>query len=161
MKDFSTLVNGILQALNKVPERIGTEAVNFSKERFVNQDWEDTTSDPWTPRSRKRRGGTKRQNGAILVDSGRLKRSIRKTSVSPERVVIVTDVEYAALHNEGLKGTEQVKQHTRTSRKGKAYTVRAHARKVDMPERRFMGDSEELCRRLENIIIDEIQNSLL
>lgn len=161
MKDFSTLVNGILQALNKVPERIGTEVVNFSKERFVNQDWEDTTSDPWTPRSRKRRGGTKRQNGAILVDSGRLKRSIRKTSVSPERVVIGTDVEYAALHNEGLKGTEQVKQHTRTSRKGKAYTVRAHARKVDMPERRFMGDSEELCRRLENIIIDEIQNSLL
>ncbi len=161
MKDFSSLVNGILQALNKVPERIGTEAVNFSKERFVNQDWKDTTSDPWLPRSRKRRGGTKRQNGAILVDSGRLKRSIRKTSVSPERVVIVTDVEYAALHNEGLKGTEQVKQHTRTSRKGKAYTVRAHAGKVDMPERRFMGDSEELCRRLENIIIDEIQNSLL
>ena len=37
---------------------------------------------------------------------------------------------------------KHVRQHTRTSRKGKQYTVRAHSRKFTMPQRQFVGDGK-------------------
>ena len=159
-KSFAAIVDDVTRAIDALPARVATCAVNFSKQRFVDQNWHDTTPEPWKPRSGKRRGGVKRQSGAILVDSGRLKRSIRVISADSNRVVIGTDVPYAEIHNEGLDGEVNVRQHTRRSRKGRLYTVRAHKRRVHMPQRRFMGASQELTKQLEDLITTELKNAI-
>lgn len=159
-KSFAAIVDDVTRAINSLPARVATHAVNFSKERFVKQNWHDTTPEPWKPRSRARRGGQKRQNGAVLVDSGRLKRSIRVISANASRVVIGTDVPYAEIHNEGLDGQVNVRQHNRRSRKGRIYTVRAHKRKVHMPQRRFLGESQELSNQLTELVSSELQKAI-
>lgn len=159
-KSFAAIVDDVTRAIDALPARVATCAVNFSKQRFVDQNWHDTTPEPWKPRSGKRRGGVKRQSGAILVDSGRLKRSIRVISADSNRVVIGTDVPYAEMHNEGLDGEVNVRQHTRRSRKGRLYTVRAHTRRVHMSQRRFLGASQELTKQLEDLITTELKNAI-
>ena len=159
-KSFAAIVDDVTRAINAMPARVATCAVNFSKQRFVQQNWHDTTPEPWKPRSRKRRGGERRQSGAILVDSGRLKRSIRVISADSNRVIIGTDVPYAEMHNEGLDGEVTVRQHTRRSRKGRLYTVKAHKRRVHMPQRRFLGESQALATQLEELMIKELKNAI-
>lgn len=159
MKDFSKLVDDLTTAIETIPQRVATEAVNFSKERFQEQAWKDEGKEAWKKRKTRRRGGAKRQKGAVLVDSGRLKRSIRIISVSKDRVVIGTDVPYAEIHNEGFDGIQNVKAHTRRTRNGTT-KVRAHARHMRMPQRRFMGESATLNKRIELMITAEIIRAL-
>lgn len=159
-KSFAAIVDDVTRAINAMPARVGTCAVNFSKQRFVQQNWHDTTPEPWKPRSRTRRGGERRQSGAILVDSGRLKRSIRVVSADSNRVIIGTDVPYAEIHNEGLDGEVSVRKHSRRSRKGRLHIVKAHKRRVHMPQRRFLGESQALATQLEELMIKEIKNAI-
>ena len=159
-KSFAAIVDDVTRAINAMPARVGTCAVNFSKQRFVQQNWHDTTPEPWKPRSRTRRGGERRQSGAILVDSGRLKRSIRVVSADSNRVIIGTDVPYAEIHNEGLDGGVSVRKHSRRSRKGRLHIVKAHKRRVHMPQRRFLGESQALATQLEELMIKELKNAI-
>ena len=115
--------------------------------------------EPWQRRTRKRRGGEKRQKGAVLVDSGRLKRSIRITSVTKTSVTIGTDVEYAKIHNDGFDGVQSVRAHTRKT-KNKTQNVRAHTRKMKMPQRRFLGESAELERLITEFIENELKTAI-
>lgn len=151
MATLKGIEQALSQCLTTLPNQIGTVAVNFAKQRFVSQNWHDTTAEPWDPRKRNRRGGEKRQKGAILVDSGRLKRSIRIVSTTTATVTIGTDVPYAQIHNDGFDGDQSVRAH---SRKGR--TVRAHTRHMEMPRRRFLGDSAELTRLLTEFITNEL-----
>ena len=159
-KSFAAIVDDVTRAINAMPARVGTCAVNFSKQRFVQQNWHDTTPEPWKPRSRTRRGGERRQSGAILVDSGRLKRSIRVVSADSNRVIIGTDVPYAEIHNEGLDGEVSVRKHSRRSRKGRLHILKAHKRRVHMPQRRFLGESQALATQLEELMIKELKNAI-
>ena len=174
--EFVKILDALAESIGDLPRMVGTEAVNFSKERFLQQNWYDTAPIPWPLRRHLRRGGKKRQQGAVLVDSGRLKRSIRIVSVSGTAVIIGTDVPYAQMHNDGFKGKENVKAYrqrvkahrrkiTVKTKKGgtkkkvvqvKAHTrtIAAHQRNVDMPRRRFLGESAELNRRIEKLITD-------
>ena len=174
--EFVKILDALAESIGDLPRMVGTEAVNFSKERFLQQNWYDTAPIPWPLRRHLRRGGKKRQQGAVLVDSGRLKRSIRIVSVSGTAVIIGTDVTYAQMHNYGFKGKETVKAYrqrvkahrrkiTVKTKKGgtkkkvvqvKAHTrtIAAHQREVDMPRRRFLGESAELNRRIEKLITD-------
>ena len=160
MREFAKLCDNIVTAVDNLPQQIATLAVNFSKERFVEQSWLDSTKKTWQKRKRARRGGKARQRGAVLVDSGRLKRSIRKISVTPHRIVIGTDVPYAAKHNFGHKGIERVKSHGRRSVKGKRYVVGAFSRRVDTPQRQFMGESATLNKRIELLCTTELSKAI-
>lgn len=159
-KSFAALLDDVTRCINQLPARVATLAVNFSKERFVEQNWHDESAEPWEKRRGRRRGGKKRQGGAVLVDSGRLKRSIRVISAKKDRIVIGTDVPYAEMHNEGYEGRQNVRTHTRRSRKGKTYTVRAYTRRMSMPQRRFIGDSQELASRIEQLMETELKKAL-
>lgn len=159
-KSFAAIIDDVTRCINQLPQRVATLAVNFSKERFVKQNWHDSHEEPWQKRKHKRRGGEKRQRGAVLVDSGRLKRSIRVVSVSRDRIVIGTDVPYAEIHNEGFEGVQNVRQHRRRSKRGKVCSVRAHSRRMSMPERRFIGESAELARRIEELMVTELTKAL-
>ena len=156
-KSFASIVDDVTRCINQLPQRVATLAVNFSKQRFVEQNWLDETPEPWKPRSNRRRGGEQRQRGAVLVDSGRLKRSIRVISTSQERIVIGTDVPYAEAHNEGLDSSVRVRAHTRRSRRGKVYAVRAHSRHIQLPKRRFIGASAELEKKAAELINNELK----
>lgn len=63
-----------------LPRKIAGTAVNFSKENFKRQGWLDNGLQRWAPR--KKRGSRRTDNRVILVKSGRLRRSIRATSVT-------------------------------------------------------------------------------
>lgn len=159
MNDFSQLVEDLTAAIETVPQRVATEAVNFSKERFQEQAWKDEGKEAWKKRKTRRRGGAKRQKGAVLVDSGRLKRSVRIISVSKDRVLIGTDVPCAEIHNEGFDGIQSVKAHTRRTRNGST-RVSAHTRHMRMPRRRFIGESATLNKRIELMITAELVRAL-
>lgn len=168
--EFTRRMDAILNTYKTIPAEIAVIAVNFSKERFRDQAWMDETKHNWAKRKTQR--GRERRNQTILVDTARLKRSIRKIKANSKQVIIGSDVPYAEIHNEGgeinktvnvksytVKSYER-KSHTRT-RKGrtetvKAYTVKshtieAHTREMNLkiPSRRFLGNSYTLQRRIE------------
>ncbi|MCT4698468.1 phage virion morphogenesis protein [Tenacibaculum haliotis] len=144
--------------LSKTINEAGVIAVRFSKDRFRKKNWVDKSQKSWAPRKRKTRG-------SILVQSGRLKRSIRKISEGKYYVLIGTDVPYAQIHNEGgvIKTTARVRAHSRT-RKGrsKPIKIRAHTRKMNtkIPQRQFLGESAVLIRRLENHLYEQVTNEI-
>lgn len=166
-----------LKAVKKsLPKKAAALIVDFFKGRFQRQSWVDTTVEKWRPRkdrSKKNRGR------AILVKTGRLRRSIRAVSVAAERVVIGSDVPYAQIHNEGgrIEGSQTVSSYTRRAHRRKGYTrngkrvkasrvkestVKSHTRNVrtTIPRRQFLGDSAALKKRLEGMIIREINRAL-
>lgn len=168
---------------NKAVSEFGTIAVNFSKERFVKKNWVNTSTEAWTPRKRKARG-------SLLVQTARLKRSIRKISSGDGYVIIGSDVPYAKIHNEGgtISKTVTVKAHSRkrTTRAGpekrkkdgtkdkrykKAATssgisqIKAHTRKMKLtiPKRQFMGESKELETKIRThftVKVEQILNNV-
>lgn len=82
-------------------------------------------------------------SGQVLkVQTGRLRRSINhritETGTGIEARV-GTNVEYARVHEFGFRGTVNVKEHMRKAKT--AYKVRAHTRRVNLPERSFLRSS--------------------
>jgi phage gpG-like protein len=143
--------------LKKMIDQAGVIAVNFSKQRFVDKNWRDTSTEPWKPRKRTDRGST-------LVRSGRLKRSIRKLVSGNYFVYIGTDVPYAQIHNEGgeINKSVSVKSHSRT-RSGRPTTrVKGHTRnmKLKIPKRQFLGDSEYLAKGLEMMMQRAVEDEI-
>ena len=150
---FGQIVKDYQRFKKSLPRAIGTEAVNFAKDNFRKQGFQDVGVKRW----RKRKPGSNRNRGrAILVDTGKLKRSIRITRITRTQVHIGSNVEYAQVHNEGLRvsGSANVRSHRRTTRTGARTRVRAHTRRVNfrMPKRQFIGPSKELDRRIQKYI---------
>ena len=169
--EYMRIFERIEKAVKAFPARIAVVAVNFSKERFVKKNWQNVYAKTWTP--------TRKRKGSTLVASGRLKRSIRKIRVTPSQVVIGTDVPYARIHNEGgeIAGTETVRTHTRRqhrrrshTRKGKRikattikpYRVKPFSRKYKRKfvQRQFIGQSQVLNGRIDNLIKSELDKAI-
>lgn len=166
--------------LQYAPGMLGNDAVNFFLDSFKRQAWLGNNLQPWA----KRRNNKGRNSGrAILVDTGRLRRSIRIIGVSAGAVTIGTDVPYAKAHNEGFRGVVNVKEHTRNQYKkekqatgkltktGKErmktvqrisanHTVKAHTRKVNITQRQFMGESPYLTKILQRRLQAEMMKGL-
>lgn len=168
MDDFFTKLNRLSKLYRKFPEMAAIEAVNFSKERFVRKNWVDKSVTRWKPRKPSPDWHSEAQKkeaarGSLMVKSGRLKRSIRKIKVTRNSVTIGTDVPYAEAHNEGavINQTVNIKTHSR-KRKGRTETVKAHRRKrkITLPERRFIGESALLLRRIERLVQREMNDIL-
>lgn len=161
MDDFFEKLTKLSKLYRKFPEMAAIEAVNFSKERFVRKNWVDKTVSAWEKRKPTKNRAAKR--GSLMVKSGRLKRSIRKISTTRNSVTIGTDVPYAEAHNEGadINQIVNVKSHTR-KRKGRTSTVKSHKRnrKLKLAERRFIGESAILLRRIERMVQREITSIL-
>lgn len=162
--DFLLKLNGLMKLRNTWRKMAEVEAVNFSKERFVRKNWVDSKRQPWDAWS-KSYAESDRHGASLLIGkkSGRLKRSIRKLRGTATTVVIGTDVPYAEIHNEGgtINKSTRVRAHRRT-RKGKTTYVQAHSRKMNltMPQRRFIGESALLSRRMERKLQKEMNKIL-
>jgi len=160
-----------------LPYKVGVICVAYSKARFRYQNWLDTAPEPWKPRSK----SAKRNKGrSILIDTGRLRRSIRIINTTSNSVTVGSDVPYAAVHNDGYSGTIQIPLHIRKrfkkdkqgtgvfnvkTRKERMKTVKkeagetivkAHTRKLNLPRRRFLGNSKLLRVQISNLIDKEL-----
>jgi phage gpG-like protein len=175
------------QVLMHAPAMLGNDAVNFFLDRFKEQAWLGSSREPWVKRKAVTKWGkTPRNNGrAILIDSGRLRRSIRITAIQAGSVSIGTDVPYAIAHNQGMRiGLIQtVRAHkrkinsngivgkktlkTKTNLKwGRTQTgetvVKQHTRRVmsNIPRRQFMGYSQYLDKQLQRRLMAELMKGL-
>jgi phage gpG-like protein len=147
-------------ALTYLPAMLGNDAVNFFLDSFTKQGWQGNVFEAWKPRRSVSWGRKNGKGRALLVQSGRLRRSIRITAISGMTVTIGTDVPYAKAHNEGLRlgMIQQVKSFTRKNPFGGATTVKPFTRRINqnIPKRQFMGDSPYLQAKLKRRLEAEI-----
>ena len=119
---------------------IGEIAVKEFTLNFRRQGFKDATVTKWRPRKGEKARNKKTKRSAseargILIGKGsgkKLSRSIRKIHTRSDRVLVGSTVKYAGVHNYGLK-----------SGRGKGFT---------MPQRRFIGDSNALDKKIKSYI---------
>ena len=130
---------------------------------------------PWAPPRAPKR------SGSLLVQSGALLNSIRSILVSPERIVIAAGnekVNYAQVHNEGFKGEVTVSAYKRVIKPVKKKTngdgeekqdsdenmttqnVKEHTRRMNIPQRQFIGNAQELETELQKRIESYVESVL-
>lgn len=181
-------MNKLEKAHVGIVAKAATIAVNFSKDRFRQQNWVGNTTQPWKRRKTVTGKGSKRKNSrAILVQTGALKRDVHKIYVGNTSAIIGTSNltgAYAKAHNEGFKGTVTVKAHTRKryhtvtetykTKKGNdrtrsrrainsslaAIKVKAHSLKMNLPKRQFIGNSPVLDNQIQRMMTAEYLKAL-
>jgi phage gpG-like protein len=163
--DFEKGLKGLTELHQNLPNLAGNLYLNFIHDNFQAQAFLDGINKPWPARKQSKRDNRKGAR-AILVLTGRLRRSFRVSSTTSNSFTISTDVPYAQMHNEGLHAsvTENVREHqrrksTKSKRSGKGkqtasnaafITVKAHSRRrtFNIPQRQFMGTSAVFNERL-------------
>lgn len=150
-------------AQTRFPSVAGNTALRFVNGNFRAQGYQGQRFKKWKP-----------SKGTILVQSGALRAATYFTS-QPYLVVIKNHQPYAGIHNKGFKGTISVAAHTRNRYgRGRVATgrftatgrertksvifktgesqVKAHTRKVDIPQRQFIpilpGDTPVLNKAI-------------
>ena len=134
----------IRKAMKSLPKLVAEEAAEYSRRRFAEKNFDGKPWKPLSPHYHPTRG-------TLLVRSGALLNSVRVVSTSQEKVVIGagnSKVKYAKAHNEGFSGSVVVKSFRRIGKNGKIHNVRSHTRKMNIPQRQFMGHCGELERLL-------------
>ncbi|NOS92456.1 MAG: hypothetical protein HOP30_11075 [Cyclobacteriaceae bacterium] len=158
----------------RVPLLVGNEAVNFALDNFRMQGFQGATFQPWAKR-KVSWVKSKRSGRNLLVDTARLRRSIRITAMTMDYVSIGSDVKYARAHNEGVNGLGVI-QTVRGFKRNKTYLdevsaprarkakyeksivgqsqVSAHTRRIVMriPKRQFIGNSPYLDQRIKRVV---------
>ncbi|TAD87231.1 MAG: hypothetical protein EAY75_06325 [Bacteroidetes bacterium] len=115
--DFNAISRQMQATIRRLPKIVGNEGKNFFLDRFQQQNWIGNTTQPWPSRKVNKWGkkGRNRKGRALLVMTGRLRRSIRYTN-SADTIRFYTDVPYTRANNEGFRGTvtQQVDSFKRT-----------------------------------------------
>ena len=160
LNDIEKILQRKLQkALNSLPTVLVNEAVNWTKDNFSRQGFPTESFQSWPPR----KDNKKSAGRAILVKTGRLKRSVRMISTGPLRATFGTEVPYARAQNDGFHGMVTVATHQRnkigtikmsTGKSNQKFktkktivgrgTVKSHQRNMNLPRRRFIGNSPVL-----------------
>lgn len=100
----------VVLAVKDMVNEMGVMAVNHFTKSFANQGFDDNGIKRWQPRKNEISGGIgmvrKRDKGsrAILVKTGRLRKSLRKHRSGLFAVTITSNVPYAAFNNDGIIG---------------------------------------------------------
>ena len=144
----------------KIPDIVAILAVNFFKRNFELQGFMDNGVEKWktlsNPADRSRQ---------ILRKRGTLKNAIRKITTERNKVIVGVgnDVKYAALQNYGgqIPITPKMrryfwamyKQTKQEYYKGLALTKKKH---LDIPARKFIGDSATLVKEIDKQIVEQI-----
>lgn len=137
-----------------VPDLVAETATEYFRARFSEKSF---GGKPWAPLKKQK------TSGSLLVESGNLARSIFPAYVGRDKVIISAGndkVPYAQTHNEGLTGPVVIPAHTRTSRKGKKYDVGTHTIQQNIPQRQFMGKTDELAEKIHDRIANHLNSTL-
>jgi phage gpG-like protein len=182
--NFHTPFNDTLKKVKaynlRLPLRISQNALLEMKTNFEREGYDDDFGfKKWAPR-KKTKGKLKR---ALLVQSSRLKRSLKAAPLQNEARVI-TDVPYAGPLHKGFKGNVSVRPHKRNAsrtvtirggfsglgkktraKKGKMlgsrHNVRGHNRKVNLQARPFLTVGPAFLNKQEVKVLDELENIFL
>jgi len=174
IRNIKKIANGFEKLEKQLPTLAGGWAVAQFKRSFRRQGFiQNRTVQKWP--ERKRNPGRKRRGRrAVLVQSGRLRRSIRVTEKGRTNVNLGTDVPYARIHNEGgtinqsisitpkmrkffwamFYKTGDVKYKYMALKRGNIQ------RSIDMPKRQFMGFSKFVQDYIEKNIEKEVEEVL-
>jgi phage gpG-like protein len=174
LQDIRTKLHQRLAAL---PHKVGAVVIAHTNDAFRDGGFTDEAFEPWEPRKANKK---KNEGRAILVQSGRLRRSIRIISATADSVIVGTDVPYAQVHNEGGNishlASNAILNYTK-DKKGKLHLARVRTitqqRKIDtirrasiashtskMPQRKFLGNSHTQTKEIELLIHYEISKAL-
>jgi hypothetical protein len=177
MPDLTVAIRNLQRLKAEIQTIAGSEMVNTALDNI--RKGVDYLGSALKPRSAK----AKRNKGrAILVDTGTGRRSIRY--MVSGQFVNITAVDYMIAHNEGVSKTVTVRAHTRgryqrsrvttgtfsvKTRKENTKTVksrtgdisiRAHAMKMNLPTRKFFGNSAAMIGRINATIGNRIIKAL-
>ena len=138
-------------AKKQLPKLLTNTSKNIFVDSWKKQGWDGVK---WqevqrrTPGTKAYKSATKAaRTRAILVKSGTLRRSIVVNSQTFQRMIISTNVPYAEVHNEGFSGIVRVNAHSRIGKR-----IKAHSRKVNIPQRKFMGHGQRVEKEQRDII---------
>lgn len=137
---------------------IARQGVASTRRRFQTGSAPDGT--PW------KKG--KKKTGQTLIVSSLLLRSVVDRPPEANAVEWGSNREYAGVHQFGFTGSVQVPAHTRVVRKifGRptkapvVQSVRAHARKMDIPARPYLGVSNEDGSKFASILLRYVSQPL-
>ena len=121
---------------------------NFERQGFFSEKWQ-------------RRKSPTRPGGAILVDTGKLRRSIKSRSTS-DSIVFSSDLPYASIHNEGRKKNGESRKDKRTVQLSteagfwKLLALMKEGSSIKIPKRQFLGASPEVERAVRDIIEENL-----
>lgn len=146
--DLSDIVKDIKKKLDiDIPDYLATYTKMVFTENFKKQGFDDGTNiERWKPRKDQLRNNRKsksplgkstltRWTHPILVKSGALRDSIKIKEKNSKRIVIISNLPYSKIHNDGLMGLAWGKY------------------PFQMPKRQYMGHSEGLTRLQRKMII--------
>ncbi len=158
-------------AMLKFPTMAGNKVLRFIDGNFRAQGFQGSTFKRWKP-----------SKGTILVKTGAL-RAANYYTTQPGQVTVKNSMPYAKMHNNGFKGTINIKAHSRNSygkikagtgrftKKGKERTqtltiktgesqVKAHSRKIDLKQRQFTPTSANDSPTLNQAIQRQVANDI-
>ncbi len=121
-------------------------AGGYFQDRFVEKTFD---GNPW------KKNQNPARRGSELIDTNKLRNSFLSERLpngvrfSFGKKDVVT---YAQVHNEGFDGQVVVPAHRRNTKRG-VQNVREHTRRMRIPKRQFLGESEELNK----VLHDEIE----
>lgn len=138
------------EVLSKALKTIGIELKEEFDKNFENKSF---FGKKWPPSD----------NG--LVKTGDLRKSLR-VQTSNSSVSIISDVEYADIHNEGgkIQVTDKMKKFfwakykETKSEKYKALALKKVGSYIIIPERRFVGDAPEVKQIVEDVITEQLND---
>lgn len=160
-------IEQVTRTFRQIPARMGNLAERHFKQSFRQKGFIDESLEAWPARKQNGRG-------SLMIVSGALKRSIRRTNLTGNSVTLVAGdgmVNYAKIHNEGgtvhPTVTDKMKHFAwvmskKSSNsdqagmwKGIALTSKSSLN-IDIPQRKFMGRSAQLDRQTSQMIINEL-----
>jgi phage gpG-like protein len=159
-------------ANSRFPSKAGDLTLRFINGNFRAGGFQGATFKKW-----------KKSKGTTLVKTGALRAATYYTTQNGQ-VTIKNNMPYAKIHNEEFKGTVSIKAHTRNKHRGDilkesyinkkgitatrkikltvAEGVKAHTRKMNIPQRQFMptnqGDSPVLMNAIQREVARDLEN---
>lgn len=164
-------------ARSTFPRKAGKVAVDHFRDNFRQGGFTNNGLHKWKdPKRLRKKGKAATQHKTLLSGRNNLYESLRSDTPEDGKVVIRTDVEYAAVHNYGGEITHPI------SRKQRVKAMETHIRKtgtkhreknsmwrglaltpktsyvIKMPQRQFIGPSKELETALHDMAVRDINN---
>jgi phage gpG-like protein len=152
---------------DRAAREMAVEAQQFFDENFDKQGFQGRSVDKWPKRSK----GARRNSRKILIDTGALRNSIHIRKQRFEEIVIAAEgVSYARAHNYGATITVQVTpkmkryfwaMYSKTGDqrfKWMALTKKSQFQ-IDLPQRKFMGNSPVLTNRIRKVAAKHLKAS--
>ena len=156
-EDLRSKSDEVRRLQKRIPRYVAAAAEKMKDANFSAQGFVENGST--RPRWKKRKHENPLTRGRrSLYGTGNLQNNVRAKALA-DRVSVgvdLTKVPYARMHNEGGQFVQYVKAHTRRHRKtGRRYQVQGFSRKINMPQRKYLGYSPDIFKSAEKDIRHE------